>query len=406
MTETELPFRAQLKAAVRNELLDQLLTNGRAIKPAAGSLPPRPLSSHEFAIRDFKLEWFVEGLMVMGQPGVIGAPKKSLKTGLSVDLTISLASGTPFLGQFQVPQPRRVCLFSGESGPATLKETAIRVCRSKSIDLQSLPAFWDFRLPAFNSEKNRERVASMIKQLALQMVIIDPLYLSLPTSASGKTVNPANLFEMGPLLQTISQTCLRAGATPIFVHHTKKMGGTGAEIRSKYAPIELDALSFSGVPEFARQWMLLNRREEYVLGSGQHKLWMSVGGSAGFSGCWAVDVDEGQVVRNFSGRGWKVTIRSQTQELEEKEARKVVSKQEKEHKDRTDVMDLLKQSETPQTQTDICGATGISKARVKSAVEHLVKERRIKKSPVTKACGTGTKTHDGYTISKQVKKGG
>lgn len=164
-------------------------------------------------------------------------------------------------------------------------------------------------------------------------------------------------------------------------------------------------MSFSGVREFARQWLLLNRREEFVPGTGQHKLWLSVGGSAGFSGSWAVDIDEGQVRHDFSGRHWKVTIRSPSQEHEEVKLRKVVNKQDKDGQDRTSILNHLKKKKAPQTQTDICGGTSIPKARVKAALEYLVRERQINEAPVTKPCGTGTKRHEGFQISKQAKNG-
>src|SRR5436190_1675274 len=75
------------------------------------------------------LRWDVEGVMVRGQPMVIGGPPKSLKTSLALDLAISLATATPFLGHFPVPKQRRVAVFSGESGRATVYETVRRVLR-------------------------------------------------------------------------------------------------------------------------------------------------------------------------------------------------------------------------------------------------------------------------------------
>ena len=404
MNELSPRLLEQVKSGVRNELLGSLLTTGDVIKPPGDGLPRRPLSSREFATRDFTSEWFIESLLVKGQPGVIGGPKKSMKTSLSVDLVISLASGKPFLGRFPVLKPRRVCLYSGESGMDTLQETAERICKSKRVDLQAISAYWDPRLPPLNSEKECKELAKLIEGGKLELVIFDPLYLSLLAASSAKPVNPANLFEMGPLLQMISQTCLRAGATPIFVHHTVKMGGNKQpNFKSKYTPIELDDLSYSGIPEFARQWLLVNRREEYVPGTGDHDLWMSVGGSAGFSGCWAVDIDEGQIDRNFSGRGWKVTIRLPSEVHEEATVRKVLDKQKQDCTDRTKVLNHLKKRKTPQTQNDIQDATHIPKARVKAAVEYLIEQCQVEQASVIKPSGRGTRAYSGYTIPKPAK---
>jgi len=42
---------------------------------------------------------------------------------------------------------------------------------------------------------------------------------------------------------------------------------------------------------------------------GFHQFGISVGGSAGQSGCWNVDVREGVSGKNFQGRGWDVLVR-------------------------------------------------------------------------------------------------
>src|SRR5262249_7684808 len=60
-------------------------------------------------------------LWVRHKPGVIGGPLKALKTSFGIDLTISLGSGTPFLGAFDVYQRVRVAMVSAESGGHTLQ---------------------------------------------------------------------------------------------------------------------------------------------------------------------------------------------------------------------------------------------------------------------------------------------
>src|SRR6516164_11082089 len=92
------------------------MTKAKTKKREPPAYTPMWLSSFWFEEKDFPREWLVEQILVGGQPGVIGGPKKGMKTSIALDLAVSLASGTPFLGVFAVPMRMRVGVISGESG--------------------------------------------------------------------------------------------------------------------------------------------------------------------------------------------------------------------------------------------------------------------------------------------------
>jgi replicative DNA helicase len=260
---------------------------------------PTFLASAEFATAEFRHEWVIRQVLVAGQPGVIGGPKKALKTSLAVDAAVSVGTGTPFLGRFPVPMKRRVAFLSGESGPATLKDTALRVCKARKVSLAKANVLWSFDLPQLSSKAALGWLREAIEENEVKVVFLDPLYLCM-LGAGGASAT--NLFETGPILRRASQACLDAGATPIFLHHATKAAGKKSEAA------DLDDLSFSGVAEFARQWLLIARRSSYVPGTGRHELRLAVGGSAGHSGEWDVNVSEGVLADDFSGRKWEVAV--------------------------------------------------------------------------------------------------
>ena len=78
--------------------------------------PPftRLLTGAELLALDLKPRFLVRGVMVEGQPMIVGGRSKTLKTSLACDLAISLGSGTPFLGRFE-SQRVGVGFWSGES---------------------------------------------------------------------------------------------------------------------------------------------------------------------------------------------------------------------------------------------------------------------------------------------------
>lgn len=283
-----------------------------------------PLTSAEFARANYKATWLVKKLIVQGQPGLIGGRKKTLKTSVLVDLAISLGTGTPFLAHFDVPHPRRTAIISGESGEFTLQETAIRVCDSKGIDLESVDCLWDFRLPQLSVLEQLAELSQGLKARQVEVAIIDPLYLCL---LAGNDKNAANLYDMGPLLLAVSQACLSVGCTPLLCHHARKL--QAANKFDQYEPLDLDDLAFSGVQEFARQWILMSRRQPYEHGSGQHDLWLVAGGSIGHGSIWSVTINEGVLAEDFTGRVWQPVVMSRSQAIEAKAEAKLEAKAEK-----------------------------------------------------------------------------
>lgn len=221
---------------------------------------------------------------------------KTLKTTCALDLAISLATQTPFLGYFVVPQKVRVAVLSGESGIATLQETASRISKAKGIKLADADVLWQTDLPRLSDAGDREQLRDGLAAYAVKVVIIDPLYLCL--LGGEERASPSNMYEVGPLLFRAANACLQAGATPVLVHHATKSAKRNSD------HLDLDDLAWSGIGEFARQWLLLNRREPFEPGAG-HALNLAIGGSAGQSARWRLDINEGMV---RSGRCWEVKV--------------------------------------------------------------------------------------------------
>jgi hypothetical protein len=116
---------------------------------------------------------------------------------------------------------------------------------------------------------------------------------------------------VGKKLIELTEIGHATGCTMILVHHNKK------STLDQFGPPELESIAWSGFQEWARQWILLGRREAYnPENAGSHKLWLSVGGSAGHSGRWALDAEEGSYT-DAGGRHWAVSIQGASSAIAE-----------------------------------------------------------------------------------------
>ena len=320
----------------------------------------------EFIRADYRLTWCVKRVLVLGQAAVVGAPKKSMKTSTMFDLAVALAAGTPFLGEFDVPVPLNTLLLSGESGGFVMQETLARVCQAKGVRLEELDGrlFIGDELPQLGHDEDMEALANFIKDNGITVVIIDPLYLCLLQGSVGRRLDPSNLFDIGPLLQAVARTCLDAGATPLLVHHFRKTGADPHELP------ELEELAYAGIQEFSRQWILLKRRERFVPGSGSHRLWLTVGGSAGHSGEWALDIEEGPMDDEFQGRRWDVSVRPASEARGEGTAIREAAKVEK-------LAEKTRTQEQAQEKNDVAALAALVDY-LKAEPEHRATAKRLR----------------------------
>jgi replicative DNA helicase len=344
----------------------------------------RIISSAEFDVADYQPHWLVKRVLVEGQPGVIGGPLKCMKTSTSVDLCVSLASGTPFLGHFPVYRRVRTVLLSGESGPYGLQSCAWRVCEARGIRLADCDLHWGFQLPRVTNVQDLLSLEEGLKECGAEVAVLDPLYLILLSGGEVDASAAANLYATGPLLLAVAESCLRAGVTPIICHHFRR------SVPPPPAIPELHWLSHSGVAEFARQWLLLSRREEYDPDSGLHRLHLVVGGSTGHSGLYALDIDEGRLADDFGGRRWQVTVQSGCA------AHRAGAAEQKERGDRDKEARLLSALDTLAAKSadgiavysQVRALAGLNNDAMTRAVLRLVEAQIIEEVPVQAAIGS------------------
>jgi hypothetical protein len=362
--------------------------NGKAAAPNVSEMFEfKGLTAAQLMSLEIHRRFLIDRLLAESEPVLLAAPKKTLKTSLCVAIGVSLATAKKFLGYFDVPFPVRVGLMTGESGLATIQDTLKRVVGAlghESLTLKNLVICE--QVPQFANFQHERALEAFIRNRCLSAIIFDPAYMCFDGTDAG------NLFVMGAQLRRVSEICKTAGATPIVVHHTRKN-------LDSYRPPELNDAAWSGFQEWARQWILISRREAYQPGTGLHRLWLSVGGSAGHGGLWAVDVDEG-TLDDDGGRKWAVCVRESDDVRQAEQAEKNAAKKAKwleiRQEDENKVLSALQRHPEGQTKTALRDACGLHTNRFTAALEELLSRELVEPCNVCK--GNRKQPYEGYRL--------
>jgi hypothetical protein len=254
-------------------------------------------------------DWLVKPLLIAGLPGAVGIARRTPHTSIFLDLAISLATGTPFLGKFDLPRQRRVAVVYGESDEATVQETVHRIAAAKNVPLhEDSLVLWSFGLPQLSGSSHYGGFRRRLAANKIDVVFLDYLYIC-RVLAAGQGVSAAKLYKIRELLLGTARACLAARTTPVLVDHMGKTGKTRAKNGADAPPpARIDATNAS-IGEFARQWLLVGRRTPYQPGGGTHRLALNFGGRPMESGTWDVDIDEGVPGEDRKRREWNVQVR-------------------------------------------------------------------------------------------------
>lgn len=355
------------------------------------------ITAAELDSGDYAIEYLIDGTLTAGQPMIVAGGKKQLKTNMLLDAAISLATGGEFLGRLKTTRAARVAIMSGESGMATIQETSRRICKAKELELRNVEGLiFSSDLPRLDDVRYLDALEEFVTNDEIEVVVLDPAYLMMPGG------DASNLFIQGEMLRNLSQRCEQLGVTMILCHHTRK------GVVDPYAPPELEDIAWAGFQEFARQWLLIGRREKYEPGTGNHALWLNIGGSAGHSALWGVNIQEG-VYRGPGTREWEVELLTAEEAREESVTKNQDAKQATKDRQRTAGVKACKEAillafnglpQHRETLARIRERSGRKGVTFDSALGELLREGAIKAAEVTRSNG---QKYEGYERVYPVK---
>lgn len=180
-------------------------------------------------------EELISGVLRCGHKMIISGPSKAGKSFLLMELCVSLAEGSPWLG-FSVRQGR-VLYVNLEIDPASCINRFMRIYEVLSLDGRNMAniTIWNLRGHAVPLDRLVPKIVRKIQGKGYEAVIIDPIYKVI-------TGDENSASDMGAFCNQFDRICNETGCSAIYCHHHSK-GAQG----SKKA---IDRASGSGV--FAR----------------------------------------------------------------------------------------------------------------------------------------------------------
>lgn len=278
-----IDLRPALRLITGSDLLSETDTGSPRVDFDGGevSAPVRArfggVSAAELAAPVEPMRWLVRGVWPQRSAGVLAGEKKTFKTWNLQALALAVASGVPFLGQFEVPIPGPVLYLCGEGGRDAFANRHQVIAKRYGIgtdDLAGLQYVAEFDTDELTSADLKDGIAAHLDRLQPVLVILDPLYAYHPTS-----VEAANLYARGPMLAALREL-IEPGAALIIGDHFKKGAGDG---------LDLDHISMAGVGQWADTWALQRHRLQPDLATNDYRIEVEFSTRRGGGQRWNID---------------------------------------------------------------------------------------------------------------------
>lgn len=170
----------------------------------------------EIPHQDEAQRWLIEDLWGASSVGVIGGAPKCSKTWLGLDMALSVATATPCLGRYAVPERGPVLVYLAEDALPMVRERVAGMACHRGLELQSVDMHV-ITAPTLrlDQERHRTRLLETARQLRPRLLVLDPL-----VRLHG--IDENNAGEVAELLAYIRALQRQLDVSVVLVHHTRK----------------------------------------------------------------------------------------------------------------------------------------------------------------------------------------
>jgi AAA domain len=211
------------------------------------------LPSDEIAER-----WLVEQLWCANSVGVIGGAPKCAKTWLGLDIALSVSTGTPCLGKYDVPERGPVLVYLAEDALPVVRERVEGMARHRGLDLAEVEIHV-ITAPMLRLDRDRDRARlwETARRLRPRLLVLDPLVRL-------HSIDENRAAEVAELLAYFRSLQRELYLSVLLVHHTRKNVAEGVAAGQ--------GLRGSGdIHAFGDSNLYLRRTEQHLILSSEHR---------------------------------------------------------------------------------------------------------------------------------------
>ena len=164
--------------------------------------------------------WLIEGLWLGNAVGIVGGSPKTGKSWFGLELAVSVASGAPALGRFQVPEKGAVIVFPAEDDPRAVRERIEAISAFRGLPLAELPIHVitaDSLL--LDTEEHRASLEELLAEIRPKLLLLDPLV----RLHSGDENSASHVSQLLGYLRVLQR---KFSLSIILTHHVAKRANT------------------------------------------------------------------------------------------------------------------------------------------------------------------------------------
>lgn len=167
--------------------------------------------------------WLIEGLWGASAVGIVGGTPKSLKTWTSLEMAVSVATGTPCLDRYAVVEPGRALLYLAEDSLPMVKDriTALAKRRGRTLDALDL---YVITTPSMRLDLARDqiRLRKTARHLKPRLLVLDPLVRL-------HRLNENDASDVSALLSYLRDLQRDLDLALVVVHHVRKHSSSASQ---------------------------------------------------------------------------------------------------------------------------------------------------------------------------------